>query len=154
MELADAVAQYRAATEELVAAARAVGADDLDRHPGGEWSTRQIVHHLADAEAESYLRLRRLLVGPEGTAITAWDEAAWAASDRLGYAQRPVENALSLVAALRATNAEVLARMDDADLSRWGEHTQFGRYSVSQWLEIYTRHARDHARQIVEAAGA
>ncbi len=154
MELADAVAQYRRATDELLAAARAVRADALDRHPRGEWSTRQILHHLADAEAESYLRLRRLLVGPEGTTILALDEAAFAASPVLGYAQRPVEHSLALVAALRGANTEVLARLSDADLARGGEHTQFGRYSVAQWIEIYTRHARDHAAQITAAANA
>jgi hypothetical protein len=154
VDLATAVTQYRQATEELLAAAVGLPADRLDLHPEGGWSARQILHHLADAEAHSYVRLRRLLADPEGSLIQAFDEGAWAACDALGYAQLPVEHALAIVAATRQANGELLGRLGAADLSRWGEHATMGRYTLANWLEIYTRHAREHAAQIREAVGS
>ena len=56
--------QYRAGYAAVVDAL--AGADDaaLDRRPGpGAWSAREIVHHLADSEMTSAIRLRRLIAG-------------------------------------------------------------------------------------------
>ena len=53
----------------------------------------------------------------------------------------------------RAT-ADVLARLVPADLERYGTHSESGRYSVSDWLEVNTRHPRGHAAQLVEAKNA
>jgi hypothetical protein len=151
VELADAVSDYQRATEELLGALAAMPADRLDRHPEGEWSGRQIAHHLADAETHAYVRLRRLLADPSTPVIQFFDEAAWAASGRLAYAERPVEPAIAVVAAVRRANGELLGRLDDADLLRWGEHPVTGRYTLADWLELYTAHARVHAAQIREA---
>ena len=38
--------------------------EDLDRRPAdGGWTAREVVHHLADSEAQAYIRLRRLIAG-------------------------------------------------------------------------------------------
>ncbi len=150
MELADAVAEYRRATQEFLDAAALADEASLDRHAEHAWSARQVIHHLADAEAQSYARLRRLLAEP-GTVIQGYDEAAWAECDALGYRELGVEHALGVFAAVRAASADVLGRIEPADLERQGVHSESGSYSLAQWLEIYTRHPRDHARQLREA---
>jgi hypothetical protein len=38
-------------------------------HAENEWSARQCIHHMADSEAQSYARLRRLVAEPEGSII-------------------------------------------------------------------------------------
>jgi len=152
MALADAVAQYRTATEEFESAAAGVSPETIDRHPDGEWSARQVIHHLADAEAHAYVRLRILLADPEGSPIRFFDEAAWASNETLGYRELGVENAVAVIAASRRANADVLDRLSEADIERWGEHSVTGRYTLAQWLEVYTRHARDHATQLSAAA--
>ncbi len=35
--------------------------EELDRSASGEWTPRQIAHHLADSEMTSAIRLRRLI---------------------------------------------------------------------------------------------
>ena len=40
---------------------------------------------------------------------------------------------------------------DDADFDRLGFHTDSGRYTLDDWLRIYTAHATDHADQIGRA---
>ena len=125
--------------------------DNLDsRHPEG-WSARQVIHHMADSEAQSYVRLRRLLAEPAGSVIQGYDEGAWAECLSLGYATLPIESALEVIAAVRASSALVLAQLTDDDLSRFGTHTESGHYTLADWLEIYTRHPREHGDQLLRA---
>lgn len=154
MGFAEAVADYRRATEELLAALADLPADGLDAHAEGGWSARQVIHHLADSETTSYLRLRRLLVESPDALIQGYDEAAWAACDALGYTTLPVEHSVAVVAAVRRSSFDLLSRLGEADLERRGVHSESGPYTLGQWLEIYTRHPRDHRAQLLEALAA
>ena len=45
--------------------------------------------------------------------------------------------------------------MTPEEFSRTGVHPEHGPYSVDRWLEIYGKHAHNHAEQITRArAGA
>ncbi len=148
----DLVARYRAGVV-LVDAALAGATDaDLDRRPAGpdSWCARQVCHHLADSETNSYVRLRRLLAEPAPTDIQGYDEATWATV--LHY-DRPVEASLAVFRAVRAASGELLDTLDDDDLARAGRHSESGAYSLRDWLEIYADHAEAHAAQIREARG-
>jgi hypothetical protein len=148
------VGAYEDATALFLRAARAVPDDRLDRHAPREWSARQIIHHVADAETQSYLRLRRLVAEPAGSTLDAFDEAAWADNAALGYRDEPVASALALIAAVRERSAAVLRRLSDDDLARYGTHSASGRYTLARWLEVYTSHPREHAVQLAAAARA
>ena len=154
MELAHAVADYARSTEVLLDAARRASDDQWDRHRDGAWSARQIVHHVADSETQSYVRLRRLLAEPPGSVIQGYDEAAWAECRALGYRDLSVETPLRVFEAVRRASLDILERLSDADLERYGEHSESGRYTLGAWLEIYTRHPLDHADQLIEALSA
>ena len=134
-----------------VAAALAGATDaDLDA-PGdaGEWTARQVVHHLADSETNSYIRLRKLLAEEKPT-LVGYDENLWAAA--LHY-DRPIEASLAVFRAVRASSAELLARATDADWARTGTHSESGAYALEDWLRIYASHGHDHADQIRKARG-
>jgi hypothetical protein len=131
-----------------------VNEDNLDRHVAGGWSARQVVHHIADSEAQSYARLRRLLAEPAGSVIQCYDEAAWAESEQLGYTVLPITHSLEVFKAVRLASLDVLMRLHDADLERYDEHSESGRYTLAMWLDIYTQHPRAHAAQLVEAVNA
>ena len=151
MQLQARVNDYEAATNEVLRAFDEVTFERLDRHAEGSWSARQIIHHLADSETQSYLRLRRLLAEPAGSLIQGYDEEAWAANSSLGYEQLPVEHAMDVFRAVRRGSLDVLRRLHERDLARYGEHSESGRYSLDVWLHIYTRHPRDHAEQMRQA---
>ena len=137
---------YRVVAEAVVGATD----EELDRHPApGKWSAREIVHHLADSEMTSAIRLRRLLA-EEKPHIAGYDEAEFAR--RLHY-DRPIEASLDAFEAARVTTAAILDRMSQAEWSREGTHTEVGRYTVDTWLEIYAVHAHNHAAQIRVARG-
>jgi hypothetical protein len=138
---------YRVVTEALVGITEA----ELDARPAdGGWTAREVVHHLADSEMTSAIRLRRLLA-EDSPQIVAYDEAEFAR--RLHY-DRPIAASLEALAAARRTSAELLECLSEAEWARAGTHSESGRYSVEGWLEIYAAHAHDHAAQIRRARGA
>ncbi len=106
-----------------------------------------VVHHLADSETNSYLRLRKLLAEDDAQ-IQGYDEARFA--EVLHY-DRPIEHSLAVFGAVRASSGELLDRLTDDDWARTGTHSESGVYSVEDWLAIYADHAMDHAEQIARA---
>jgi DinB family protein len=130
-----------------VVAEAVAGATDreLDAHPApGKWSARQIVHHLADSEMTSAIRLR-LLLAADRPQIMGYDQDEFA---RQLHYDRPIEASLAAFKGARQTTAELLDRMSEAAWARTGTHSESGAYSVERWLEIYAAHAHDHADQI------
>jgi hypothetical protein len=124
---------------------------ELDAHPApGKWSAREIVHHLADSEMTSAIRLRLLIASPS-PAIMGYDQEEFA---RRLYYDRPIEHSLRALNAARRTTAEILDRLTDAEWQRAGTHSEVGRYSVETWLTYYADHAHAHADQINRARAA
>ena len=149
-ERASLVARYRAGVDAVHAALAPLSDSDLDRPASdGGWTARMVVHHLADSEMTSAVRLRRLLAEPNAE-IVGYDEEEFAR--RLWYDQRPIAASLKAFDAARETTAQLLDAMSDSDWERAGTHTEHGAYSVEDWLRIYADHAFDHAEQIGRAA--
>ena len=140
-------AAYEAATKEFLHIAASVPADKLDLNDGENWSSRQVIHHCADSEAQSYARLRRLVAEPNPV-IQGYDENLWAKDSTLGYTELPIENSLAVFAAVRAASLDIIKRLKPEQLELAGTHSEAGEYSLKQWLENYTRHANNHADQI------
>ncbi|CAB4719734.1 unannotated protein [freshwater metagenome] len=140
---------YEKATQEFLDIAMSVPTDKLDLHVGEDWSSRQVIHHCADSEAQSYARLRRLIAEP-GSTIQGYDEGKWAEDLTLGYRQLPVADSIDVVRAVRAGSLAIIKRLQPAQLENFGVHSQSGRFTVERWLEIYTRHAVEHAEQITK----
>lgn len=145
-ERAALIARYKVGYGEVEAALRGIAPAELDWRPApGEWSAREIVHHLADSETISGIRLRRLLVEDSPT-IQGYDQDEFAR--RLHYQDRAMEPALQAFQAARATTAQLLDAMSEADWQRTGVHTESGLYLATRWLQIYAEHAEIHAAQI------
>jgi hypothetical protein len=147
MSIADLAKAYEEATQEFLTIALSVPESQLDIHVGEEWSSRQVIHHCADSEAQSYARLRRLVAEPNPV-IQGYDEAMWAKDETLGYTSLPVENSIAVFKAVRAASLDIIKRLSIEQLELTGTHTEAGEYSLKRWLETYTRHGNDHAEQI------
>jgi hypothetical protein len=144
-------AVYESSTQYFLNLARGVMADQLDVKDPEGWSARQIIHHLADSESQSYARLRRLVAEPEGSVIQGYDENLWATAPQLGYESAPVENSIAVFAAVRASSLDVIKRLQESDLEKSGVHTESGHYTIAQWLEGYSKHPVDHGDQLIRA---
>lgn len=140
------IQKYKAGYDEVKDALEDFPAESLKSHPlADKWSASEIVHHLADSESTSAIRLRRLLV-EDHALIQGYDQDQYAA--RLRYNDREMGPALQAFQAARATTGQLLDLMTEEDWNRVGEHSETGRYSTEDWLRIYSDHAHNHAMQI------
>jgi hypothetical protein len=131
------------------AAFRAAMADvqdgELDERPlEGEWTVREIAHHLADSELNSAVRLRRLIAEDEPV-LQGYDEMEFVR--RLHVTERPIASSIEAAAAARASTLTILEAMTEDEWSRSGTHTDQGTYAVEEWLRDYANHPWDHAEQ-------
>ena len=140
--------RYEDGFRAVTAALEAMSDTELEaREAPGEWSPREIVHHLADSEMTSAIRLR-LLIAQDAPTILGYDQEAFV---RQLYPDRPIAPSLTAFEAARAATAPILRRLSEEQWRRAGTHSESGPYSVEDWLRIYSGHAHDHADQIRRA---
>src|SRR5438105_13212411 len=145
-ERQDLIAKYKAGYDEVTIALDNFPPTALTAHPiDGKWSAAEIVHHLADSETTSGLRLRRLLA-EDHPLIQGYDQEQYAT--RLNYNQREIGPSLDAFRGTRACTAQLFDFMSDDDWQREGTHSESGSYSAEDWLKIYADHAHNHASQI------
>ena len=145
------IAQYRDGYAAIAEVLLKITPEELDARAGtGQWSTREILHHLADSEMTAAVRLRLLLAEDRPT-IRGYDQDQF--SRRLHY-DRPHETSLELFRWAREATAEILELLTPEEWLREGVHTESGRFGVEEWLQTYAPHAHRHARQISEARSA
>ena len=154
-ERAALVARYAAGAGVFEAAVTGLSDAELDARPfPGEWTVREIAHHLADGELNSAVRLRRLIAEDEPV-LAGYDEMAF--SRRLHYGERPIAASVAAMRAARDATLTILERLSVAEWARTGTHTEQGPYSVEAWLRDYASHPHEHAdqaRRVLEAVRA
>jgi hypothetical protein len=148
MNLTEMVIAYEQSTQRYLDVVESLSADDLDKSKTGGWTPRQIIHHVADSEAQSYARLRRLIAEP-GSQIQGYDEGGWGENETLGYRVLPIDNSIAVTMTVRAASADILKRISEAQLSNACIHSESGPFTVQRWIEIYSKHPVDHANQII-----
>ncbi len=140
------IERYADGYDEVMRSLEGFPAEALTARPlPGKWSAREIIHHLADSEMASALRLRQLL-DEENPVIHGYDQDNRA--ERLRYNERDTAPAFEAFRGARATTLQLFALMSEEDWRREGTHTESGRYTVEDWLNIYAAHAHNHAAQI------
>lgn len=138
------IKRYEDGCVALIDALGAVPDSGLDFAPPGEWSARQIAHHVADAELVRGYRLRQLLA-QDAPQLQGFDEAQFVA--KLHY-YRPVKASLALFQAAVASNVELLTLVFPEDWLRAGNHDEYGVFSLEDWLQRAAAHAFEHAEQL------
>ncbi|NMB55850.1 MAG: putative metal-dependent hydrolase [Leptolinea sp.] len=110
----------------------------------GEWTIRQIVHHLADAHFNGYIRMKLILTEAKPI-LKPYDQNAWA---QLKDSQLPVQTSFLILRGLHERWAETLASLPEADWERAGVHLENGLVTLDQLLALYVRHGETHLDQI------
>lgn len=140
------IQQYRDGYNQVARALEGFPAAKLTARPfAGKWTAAEIVHHLADSETTSAIRIRKLLAEPFPV-IQGYDQDHYA--EVLHYQKRPIEPSLQAFRYARETTAQLFDHMTEADWRKLGWHTEAGSYHTERWLEIYAAHAHGHAEQI------
>jgi len=145
------IAKYADGYNEVIRALDGITDAELDaREAPGEWSPRQVIHHMADSEMASALRIRRI-IAEENPLIQGYDQDEFA---RVLFYDRPIEGSLEAFRGARASTVPILERLSDEQWARAGMHDETGVMSAESWLEYYSQHAHDHADQIRRARAA
>lgn len=109
------------------------------------WSIHEIILHLADSEAEGYIRCRQFIAEP-GSAAQVYDAATWASS--LGYFHQSTKEALGLISRLRRMTHRILLYIPEQVWSHSVRHPKKGSLSLEEWMQIQARHIPHHVEQI------
>lgn len=110
-----------------------------------EWTIHEVVVHITDSEANSYVRARRLAAEP-GSAVLGYDEMQWARA--LNYADQSADEAVELFKLLRRNTYHFIHRLPEAVWANTVTHSESGPMTFDQWLDIYERHVREHIEQM------
>ncbi len=111
----------------------------------GGWTARQVVHHLADAHMNAFIRMM-LILTEDRPMVKPYDQDAWA---RTKSYQGPLEPSLAIIAGLHTRMANFFESLSDADWSRTMDHPERGEESLELVLEMYDHHGTQHVDQIL-----
>jgi len=109
------------------------------------WSIHEILVHLADSEANSYIRARRFIAEP-GKTVMAYDQEEWAR--KLRYPEQSPEEALELFRCLRRMTYKLIKPLPELVWANTVEHPEYGPMDFDRWLEIYAAHVPGHIKQM------
>ncbi|MCM2272860.1 MAG: DinB family protein [candidate division Zixibacteria bacterium] len=109
------------------------------------WSIHEIIVHLAESEANSYIRARCFISEP-GKTVMAYDQDRWAIEGH--YSEQDVATALETFKWLRESTYRVIRRLPEKVWSNTVNHPEHGVMHFDKWLEIYEDHTRKHIGQM------
>lgn len=126
----------------------------MQRYPREMWRYRptpedftihEIFLHVADSEANSFVRARHFIAQPEST-VSAYDEFGWA--QRLNYHGQSPDDAVELFRWLRGNTYKLICDLGDEVWTRTIYHPENGAMRMEDWLDIYARHVPEHVAQM------
>ena len=142
--------QYAAATNTFLEAAEGLTDSELDNAPIGEWTPRQVVHHMAHSDAYCLTRMIQVLSEP-GTNIRSFSEEALVNSKVLAYSITPIEPSIALFKATRAEGLRLLWAASDQDLALTCNHSELGEITMEALILRFIDHPIGHAQQILKS---
>lgn len=109
------------------------------------WTVRQVVHHLADAHMNGYIRMKLILTEDNPT-LKTYQQDAWA--DLPEAKTGALQPSLSILEGLHKRWVDLLINLPDSDWQRTGNHPESGKLTLDDLLDIYVRHCENHLNQI------
>jgi hypothetical protein len=140
------IGQIADTPERLRAAVAGLTSRQLDApYREGGWTVCQVVHHLADAHLNGYVRFKLALTEDEPT-IRTYDQIRWA---ELGDARGvPIEPSLALLTGLHARWVAAIGTVEQEGFARRLHHPERGLMTVDDLLALYAWHGRHHVAHI------
>src|SRR5437868_13377823 len=131
------IEEYAAGGAVLRRAVAGLSREELTARPGpGAWSIQEVVIHLADSDAISIDRMKRILTEDNPPLLYA-DETAYV--DRLYSDEQSLEDALTLFDVGRRQFARVLRKLPDDAFRRRGTHNRRGEVTVGPMVADYAK---------------
>ena len=122
-----------------------IAEDDLQRPESeGRWSIANVIAHLADLELVYAVRIRSILAGA-GATLQVLPQNEWV--DRV-HGREPVAELLEQFWFHRRMNLTLRERLSEEELSRSGNHPDYGALTIRDAFERIRNHDAKHLGQI------
>jgi len=131
----------------LETAVKGLSDTQLDTPTGeGKWTSRQIAHHIADANINAYSRMK-LIVTEEKPILKPYNQDQWAllADCKNGR----LDSTLMLIKGLHERWVMFLNSLPETSWAREGIHLENGKVALEDVLRIYSKHGETHIQQII-----
>ncbi len=147
-EISWLISQLSDAPDRLRAAVERLSVDQLNTpyRPGG-WTVRQVVHHLADAQMNWYVRTKLALTEKTPT-VKPYDEALWAElyDSRTG----PIEPSLMLLDSICRRWVDLFRSLSEDQWKCGINHPERGFLTLDFVLPLNVWHCKHHTAHILE----
>jgi len=114
----------------------------------GSWSPYDVIGHLINGERTNWIPRARHILAGETRTFQPFDRMPQVSDSR----SQDLAELLTVFAELRHDNVAALVNMKltSADLSRAGQHPEFGEVRLGQLLATWVVHDLNHVAQIVQ----
>jgi uncharacterized damage-inducible protein DinB len=113
----------------------------------GTWSIQQIVLHMLDSDLVGTDRMKRV-IAEDNPLLLGYDESKFAT--RLHYDKLDPQLACDIFVKNRQLTAAILRQLPDEAFQRTGIHTERGKETLAELVEIYAGHLQHHLKFIRE----
>jgi hypothetical protein len=142
LQMIDTIRRFPGELSELV---KSLSKNQLDIPTGaGEWTPRQVIHHLADSHMNAFIRARLILTEDNPT-LKPYNQEAWAL---LADMQLPPKVSVKILKGLHERWAVFFESVKEEDWERTAIHPEIGQITLVILLETYARHCEEHLEQI------
>ena len=141
------IALMKQAPAKFARAVAGLNARQMRQRPAqGKWSIIEILSHLNDTEVVYGYRYRMALA-ESGSPIQGYDQDLWV--DNLRHRRGNARRLLGQIRTARLSNLEMLAQVPRATWKkRYGMHSERGRETVLQTVQLIAGHDLNHLSQI------
>ena len=131
----------------LETAVKGLSDTQLDTPTGeGKWTSRQIAHHIADANINAYSRMK-LIVTEEKPILKPYNQDQWASLADCKNGR--LDSTLTLIKGLHERWVMFLNSLPETSWTREGIHLENGNVALEDVLRIYSKHGETHMQQII-----
>jgi hypothetical protein len=147
MNTRELIVRFAAGPDKLESRLRGLTPEQLHYRPFPDaWTVHEQVVHLADAELNTSVRLRKILA-ESGVTVELMDEEKWFAG--LDYRSQSLDRSVRLFRLLREISCDLLSRVREPMWEgNWVQHPERGKLTLRDLVEIYAKHADTHIEYI------
>jgi uncharacterized damage-inducible protein DinB len=118
----------------------------------GKWSIAEITAHLADTELAAGYRFRAIAGGEDGVPLLGYDQNVWATAGN--YRAAKIEDSLKTFLTIREANLRYLKGLPESSWNKYGVHSERGRESLRDLVQLTAGHDLNHIGQIRKILGS
>jgi len=143
----DPLSVLAATPNTLRAKLHSISDTDLRRRPTpARWSILEQVVHLSDVEIVVGYRVRTILGAEDGIPIQGFDQDKWQMA--LNYNGQSLDVSLNAFEGARSKNVALYRSLDETQWNKYGMHSERGKESVRDIVELNAGHDVNHIRHI------